>query len=84
MPNKFADMGRDFFYLNPAIHLDSNKELYIENCKRIEEYNEVFIRLKTSSLYIQVWGSRLKASDFKTDGLVIRGKIEQIELIEKR
>jgi len=80
--NKLSEKGKDFLFLNPTMHFIGNKELYIENCKRIEEYNEVFIRLKASGMYIQIWGSQLKAFDFKTNGLIIRGKIEQIEMQE--
>lgn len=82
MFNKFADKSRDFLYMNPTMQLLSNKELYIENCKRIEEYNEVFIRLKSNGLYIHIWGCNLKAFDFKTNGLIIKGKISQIEFID--
>lgn len=78
------DKCRELLYLNPTLHLQSNKELFIENCKRIEEYNEVCIRLKSNDLLIQIWGSNLKAFDFRTNGIIIRGNIERIELLEKR
>ncbi|HOF68790.1 MAG TPA: YabP/YqfC family sporulation protein [Ruminococcus sp.] len=84
MLKKAADKSRDFLYLNPTMHLQSNKEVYIENCKRIEEYNDIYIRLKSRNIYIQIWGSNLKAFDFKTNGLIIKGKIDQIEFTEKR
>ena len=69
--------------MNPGMHIESNKELLIENCRRIEEYNEVFMRLISGHLCIQIWGSDLKAYDFKTRGLIVRGKISQIEFIER-
>lgn len=80
---KFSDKTRDLLYLNPGIHIESNKELLIENCRRIEEYNEIYMRLIAGSLCIQIWGSGLKAYDFKTKGLIVRGKISQIEFIER-
>lgn len=83
MFEKISDKTRDFFYLNPSMHLESNKELLIENCRRIEEYNEIFMRLISGNLCIQIWGSGLKAYDFKTKGLIVRGKISQIEFIER-
>ena len=66
-----------------SIHIAGNYEILLENCRRIEEYNEVFIKVKTKKLYIEVWGNQLRAFDFKTDSLIIRGKISRIELIEK-
>lgn len=83
MFERFADKARDTFYLNPQIHFDCNKELLIENCRRIEEYNEVFMRLISGRLCIHIWGSDLRAYDFKTKGLIVRGKISQIEFIER-
>lgn len=83
MFEKVSDKARDLFYLNPLMHLDSNKELLIENCRRIEEYNEIFMRLISGDLCIHIWGSGLKAYDFKTKGLIVKGKISQIEFIER-
>lgn len=80
---KIADKTRDFLYLNPGMHMESNRELIIENCRRIEEYNEIFMRLIAGQLCIHIWGSGLKAYDYKTKGLVVRGKISQIEFIER-
>ncbi|MBR1591791.1 MAG: YabP/YqfC family sporulation protein [Ruminococcus sp.] len=68
------------FYLDSEIFISGNREIIIENCKRIEEYNEVFIRLVSGGLHINIWGDSLKAYDFRTDSLVIRGKISRIEL----
>ena len=69
--------------MNPGIHMESNRELLIENCQRIEEYNEVFMRLVSGRLCIQIWGTDLKAYDFKIKGLIIKGRISQIEFIER-
>ncbi len=66
-----------------AIHIAGNYEVLLENCQRIEEYNEVFIKVKAKKLWVEVWGNNLRAFDFKTDSLIIRGKISRIELIEK-
>lgn len=69
--------------MNPGIHMESNRELLIENCRRIEEYNEVFMKLISGQLCIQIWGTDLKAYDFKTRGLIVKGRITQIEFIER-
>lgn len=69
--------------MNPGMYIESNKELLIENCRRIEEYNEVFMRLISGKLCIQIWGTDLKAYDFKTKGLIVKGKISQIEFTER-
>ena len=66
-----------------SIHINGNHEIFLENCRRIEEYNEVFIKVRTKTLYIEVWGNNLRAFDFKTDSLIIQGKISRIDFIEK-
>ena len=66
-----------------SIHIAGNYEVYIENCRRIEEYNEIFIKLRTKKMFVEVWGNDLKAFNFKTDSIIIRGKISRLEFIEK-
>lgn len=84
MFKKIKEKGFDILYMNPTFHIISNKEIHIENCKRIEEYNDVYMRFKSNGLYIQIKGNNLKAYNFRTNGLIIKGKIENIEFLEKR
>ncbi len=83
MFDKLTDRALDAFYLTPQIHFDCDREMVIENCRRIEEYNEVFMQLVSGKLCIQIWGSGLRAYDFRTHGLIVRGKIERVEFIER-
>lgn len=84
MFDKLSDKAKEIFFLETGIHIAGNKELIIENCRRIEECSEIFMSLASNGLLVQIWGSNLRAFDFKTNGLIIRGKISQIELIERR
>ena len=83
MLRKMFLLAEDAFYLRPQIHFDGDRELIIDNCRRIEEYNEVCIRLISGRLDIGIWGSELKAFDYKTRGLIVRGKIEKVEFGER-
>lgn len=83
MFRKISDIAFDKMCLQPQIHFDCDREMLIENCRRIEECNEVFMRLVSGRLYINVWGSGLRAFDFKTNGLIIRGKFSGIEFEER-
>ncbi|MDE5619626.1 MAG: YabP/YqfC family sporulation protein [Ruminococcus sp.] len=83
MFGRITDKTLETFYLTPLIHMDGNKELLIENCRRIEEYSEVFMRLISGKLCINIWGNGLRAYDFNKDGLMISGKISQIEFTER-
>ncbi len=78
-----AALTRETLYLDSGIHISGNNELIIDNCRRIEEYNEVYMRLVSGELYISIHGNDLRAYDFRTGGLVIRGYIEKIEFTER-
>ncbi|MBP5361957.1 MAG: YabP/YqfC family sporulation protein [Ruminococcus sp.] len=84
MFEKISERVREEFSPVSGIHIESNRELVIENCRRIEECDEVFMQFVSGHLRVQVWGSDLRAFDHKTGGLVIRGKITRIEFAERR
>ena len=84
MFKKFKDKALDMLYLTPMIHIERNREMLIENCKRIEEYNDIFMKLISGDLCIQIWGNNLRAYDFRTNGLIIKGNITHIEFEEMR
>lgn len=69
-------------YLNTYINLTDNTHMEIENCKRILEYNDVFVKLQTSTLIVGIWGQDLKLSDYNTDGIVVEGKFTSVEFEE--
>ena len=73
----------DRLYLGAGMYVEGNREVSVENCRRIEECSEIFMRLVSGCLCIQIWGSGLRAFDYTGGGLVIRGQIERIELSER-
>ena len=64
--------------------LTDNTHIEIENCKKILEYNEFFIKLRTSTITMCIWGSDLKISDYNTDGLIVNGNFTSIEFEDSR
>ena len=66
MFDKWNEKVRGMLYLDSGLILDSNKEMIVENCRRIEEYNEVFMQLLSGDLCVQIWGSGLRAYDYRT------------------
>lgn len=83
MFERFAELAREKLYLNSGIHISGKNEIVIDSCQKIEEYNEVYMRIISGGLCINIRGSDLRAYDFKTGGLVIRGDLEQIEFTER-
>lgn len=66
-------------YLNTYMNLTDNTHLELENCKKILEYNDIFVKIRTSTLTVSVWGENIKLSDYNTDGIIIDGKFKSIE-----
>ena len=83
MFERFAELAREKLCLNSCIHISGKNELVIDSCEKIEECNEVYMRLISGGLCINIRGSDLRAYDFRTGGLVIRGELEQIEFTER-
>ena len=84
MFEKLTDKARAALFMEAGLHIAGNREIVVENCRRIEECSEVYMLLLSGKLTIHIWGSELRAFDYNTGGLVIRGKISQIELEERR
>ncbi|HPY86174.1 YabP/YqfC family sporulation protein [Ruminococcus sp. XPD3002] len=83
MFDKLTREMRDTLYLNSDMFLSSNRELVIENCQRIEEYNDVYIRIASGGLFIHIWGNSLRADGFRSGGLRVHGRISRLELTER-
>ncbi|MCM1522864.1 MAG: YabP/YqfC family sporulation protein [Ruminococcus sp.] len=70
--------------LQSQIMICGNTYLEVENCKRIMEYNDIYLKVKTASgLVAEIWGSGLSISDYNTAGIAVRGKITSVELHDK-
>lgn len=72
-----------YLYLDSYLHLHGNRELRLENCRRILEYNDVCVRLRTRDLSVTVWGC-LRVFDYKDSSVLVTGRITGIELGEVR
>ena len=66
-------------YFNTYMCLTDNTHIEIENCKRILDYSDVHIKLKTSTLTLCIYGENLNISDYNTDGIIVNGKFSNIE-----
>lgn len=82
MSEKIIQKGKKFINMDTQIQITGNHEVLVEGCKKILEYNDVFIKVKTWDMIIQVWGSGLKVSDFNSNGIYVFGNIQSVELIK--
>ena len=83
MNKRYSDTVSRFIkrktYNNTYINLTDNNHMEIENCKRILEYNDLYIKIRTSTLTVCIYGQNLDVSDYNNDGIIIDGKFSSIE-----
>ena len=70
---------RDKAYLNTYMALTDNTHMELENCKKILEYNDVRVKIRTATLTVSIWGHDLSISDYNTDGIVVNGSFSSVE-----
>ncbi len=71
---------KEFIYPDTNIQLTNNKLLEIENCKRIIEYNDIHICVRTHVFEINIWGENLSADDYGGGGITVKGTIKSFEI----
>ena len=77
--NMISRFVKNKTYNNTNINITDNVHMEIENCKKILEYNDLYIKIKTSTLTICIYGSNLNISDYNTDGIIVDGNFSSIE-----
>ncbi|MGN0613101.1 MAG: YabP/YqfC family sporulation protein [Porcipelethomonas sp.] len=77
---KIIEKGKRFVNMDSQIQITGNKEVLVDGCRKILEYNDIFVKVKTWDLTVQIWGSGLEVNDFGSDGIYICGKIQSVEL----
>ena len=65
------------------IQITDNKEIVLDGCRRVVEYNENHIKLELSSIGVSIVGMQLKMRNFSIGGVVIKGRIHSITFIPK-
>lgn len=71
-------------YLNTYMNLTDNTHLEIENCRKILEYNDIYVKIRTSTLIVSIWGQNIRISDYNTDGIVVDGIFSSIEFEQSK
>ena len=84
MRKRFQRIMMSWMYLDTYLHLHGNRELRVENVRRILEYDDVCVRLRTRDMTVTVWGTQLRVSDYNDSSMLVTGRITGIELSETR
>jgi hypothetical protein len=73
-----------WMYLDSYLHLHGNRELRLENCRRVLECRDVRVCLETRDLMIEIWGTDLRVFDFHDNSVIVRGTLSSLSLHERR
>lgn len=76
--------GKDFISIGSQIQITGNSQVLVDGCKKILEYNDIFVKVKTWDMTVQIWGSGLSVDDFGSDVIYVCGKIQSVELEKNR
>ena len=60
MENRLIQAGRRVLQLETHLEMHSDREIFIENCRRILEYNDIRIVLQTTDLVLEIWGANCR------------------------
>lgn len=70
--------------MDTQIQITGNEEVLVECCKKILEYNDIMVKVKTWDMTVEIWGSNLMVNDFSSKGIYVNGKIQSVEITENR
>lgn len=78
--NSLLEMPREVSETTPKVTIISFDEMLIENYKGILEYEEFYIKIKTTIGTININGFNLELEQVTEDDISVKGKIESIEI----
>lgn len=74
--------GKNFLALSTSIQIYDNTQMILGRCRRIIEYDDIYLKADAVSVIVEVWGSGLLISDCGAEGIEITGKISSVEFSE--
>lgn len=77
--NKVLEVPDEVAFLATKLTILNFKKMLIENYKGILEYQDFFIRIKTTIGIININGYKLSLEEMTTDDIVVNGNIESID-----
>ncbi len=81
---ELLEFPREIISNVPKITITGFDEIMIENFKSILEYEDFFVRIKTSIGNININGFNLKLNQINKDDISVSGIIENIDLESNR
>lgn len=79
--NQAKKLVTDLFADEPKIEMLGNREMIIDGCKGVVEYEETIIKLSLGDLVLSLSGDNLLINSFDNSVAVISGQICEISFV---
>lgn len=81
---KLAETGKDILSFGNSIQIYDNRKIVLSTCKKIIEYNDIYLRTDSGSVTVEIYGDNLSVDDYNTDGITVYGKIRSVTLCDRK
>ena len=79
MFNNFLEIPEEVITNEPKINIYGFNKMFIENYEAILEYQDFFIRIKTTIGIININGFNLKLNNMTQDDVMVLGTIDSVD-----
>ena len=83
MKEGLSGVCRRLTYGESSVTVTGGQHVYLENCSRILEYNDIRISVQMSDVQLHIWGRNLCADSLSPNTLTVYGEIQSMEWIRK-
>ena len=73
------EKAKEFIYPDTTVQITGTRLLEIEHCRRIIEYNDIHICVRTYVSELHIGGENLSADDYGNGGITVKGQIKSVE-----
>lgn len=74
---------REMLCLNSYISIIDDSSVLVENCRSINECNEIMVRVSTKENDVEIWGSELKVTNYTNTSMLVEGRINSVNVTRK-
>ncbi len=83
MASRIKNTAQHLLCLQTYLQMHGNREIYLENCRRILEYHDIRIVVQTTDMILEIWGANLQTDSRSPESLRIHGEIQSLTLTPK-
>lgn len=80
---KKKTLFKEMLCLNSYISIIDDSSVLVENCRSINECNEIMVRVSTKENDVEIWGSELKVTNYTNTSMLVEGRINSVNVTRK-